>query len=256
MSLGKETTWTFESNLNLNSITNLKKRYMQQAHSLQFIHSYFSFLGDETYTVWLTHLFRTDWASCYLRWTPCGVQQAILLGRVALGKFKSRKLHTVDTLADFCMVEWCNSWYFTCQNFLWEWLLLLENKEAFYISTYTSVILQQMWTLKKTASEVTPFVIWKLRGDDYAERHQKWSWNPSLYQTASDRFLYPQEGDGENSWSDGWLVCWFISKFRKFRDPKKRPQRVFTMCLQMFTISFFWESSSISDCNDLCFKIL
>lgn len=36
----------------------------------------------------------------------------------------------------------------------------------------------------------------------------------------------------------GWLVCWFISKFRKFRDPKKNPQRVFTMCLQMFTISF------------------
>lgn len=33
-------------------------------------------------------------------------------------KFKSRELHTVDTLADFCTVEWCNSWYFTCQNFL------------------------------------------------------------------------------------------------------------------------------------------
>lgn len=60
----------------------------------------FFFVGGRD--VWLTHLFRTDWGSCYLRWTPCGVQQAILLGRVALGKFKPRKLYTVDTLADFC----------------------------------------------------------------------------------------------------------------------------------------------------------
>ena len=50
----------------------------------------------------------------------------------------------------------------------------------------------------------------------------------------------------------GVMVGWFVGLFQLLRDPKKKPQRVFTNVYNQFLL----ESSSISDCNDLCFKIL
>lgn len=51
----------------------------------------------------------------------------------------------------------------------------------------------------------------------------------------------------------GWFVGFFF-KIQKIQGPKKETTKSVYKCLQMFTISFFWESSSISDCNDLCSK--
>ncbi len=125
----RETRWTFESNLNLTSIINLTKQYMrfwQATNTFSSIHVYIyiylffcwgtRFTVDAFFSYGLSH-------RC-LRWTFGGVQQAILLGRVAL-------------FADFCTVEWCNLGILPAKISLWERFLFLEIKETFYISETT-----------------------------------------------------------------------------------------------------------------------
>lgn len=59
----------------------------------------------------------------------------------------------------------------------------------------------------------------------------------------------------------GVMVGWFVGllvyfKIQEIQGPKKEPTKSVYYVFTNVYNQFLWESSSISDCNDLCFKIL
>lgn len=232
MSLGKETRWKFEWNLNLSSIANLKKDILYVFFNtsnkhIQLNSFIFFFLGDETYgwhiffawiaAIWGEHLAASNKPSS-LAGSPWEIHQKQIGGFLCMVQFLVRN---------------------TCQMFR----LRVGNPREPWIFQ-GSILHFYHGGLFEKIPRVTIIPLWLplgLWGDDYAERHQKWSWDPSLYQTASDRFLYPQEGDAWR-WPMEWWLCWSV-----FNDSGIQ-NRNHKECLQMFTSASFLEFSSISDC--------